>query len=144
TRPVTGEYWSGNANASGRVVSIAPHPTIANTVYIASASGGVWKTTDGGVNWASLTDELSCLNHGCVAIDPSNPNTIYAGTGEWTTGSTGDGLFRSTDGGVNWTRIATTAQVGLDCSRVLVDPTNSQNIHVTGSLRDHTNHTRGA
>lgn len=133
-RPITGEYWSGNANASGRVVSIAPHPTDANTVYIASASGGVWKTTNGGSTWLPITDELSCLNHGSIAIDPASPQTVYVGTGEYTTGSAGDGLFRSTDGGATWTRIATVADVGVNCSRVLVDPTNSQNIHVAGSF----------
>jgi photosystem II stability/assembly factor-like uncharacterized protein len=133
-RPITSEYWSGNANASGRIVSIAAHPTLSGTAYAASASGGVWKTTNGGTNWTPMTDELSCLNHGCVAVDPSNPETVYAGTGEYTTGSLGDGLFRSLDGGVNWSRIATVAEVGTDCSRVLVDPTNSQIVHVTGSF----------
>jgi photosystem II stability/assembly factor-like uncharacterized protein len=132
-RPIQNEYWSGTANASGRVVSIAPHPTDPNTCYIGSASGGVWKTVDGGTNWTPLTDQLSNLNHGAVAIDPSNPNTIYAGTGEYTTQSLGDGLFRSTDAGATWSRIATTSQVGVQISGVAIDPTNPSIIHVTGS-----------
>ncbi len=133
-RPIVGEYWSGNDDASGRVVSIAVHPVDRDTVYIASASGGIWKTTDGGNIWSPLTDELSNLNHGWVAIDPSNPQTVYAGTGEYTVGSSGDGLFRSTDGGVTWERIGTTSQVGSTCSRVIVDPTNPLRIHVTGNI----------
>lgn len=132
-RPILSEYWSGDDDASGRVVSIAPHPTDPQTCYIASASGGIWKTTDGGSNWTPLTDELSTLNHGAVAIDPSNPQTIYAGTGEYTVQSTGDGLFRSLDGGATWTKIATAAQVGTRCSRVMINPANPQVIHVTGS-----------
>jgi photosystem II stability/assembly factor-like uncharacterized protein len=132
-RPIRNEYWSGTANASGRVVSIAPHPTDANTCYIASASGGVWKTTDGGLNWTPLTDELSNLNHGAITLDPSDPNVVYVGTGEYTTSSGGDGLFRSMDAGANWTRIATTSQVGSNVSKVAIDPTNPQAIHVTGS-----------
>lgn len=132
-RPIENEGWSGGGNASGRVPTIAPHPTDPNTVYIGSASGGVWKTTDGGANWIPLTDELANLNHGCVAIDPSNPDTIYAGTGEYTTYAEGDGLFRSTNGGVDWERVATAGQVGTTCSRVIVDPSNPLRIHVTGN-----------
>lgn len=131
-RPILNEVWSGNNDASGRVVSIAPHPTDPNTVYIASASGGVWKTIDGGAIWFPLTDELAILNHGCVALDPANPDTVYVGTGEYTTLSKGAGLFRSTDGGATWQQIANTAQVGTQCSGIIVDPTFPQRVHVAG------------
>jgi photosystem II stability/assembly factor-like uncharacterized protein len=131
-RPIIEEYWSGTDDASGRVVSVAPHPAEAKTVYIAAASGGIWKTTDGGVSWIPLTDELPVLNHGCVAVDPSDPDTVYAGTGEYTTLSRGDGLFRSSDGGATWERIATKAEVGETCSRILVDPGDSETIHLSG------------
>jgi len=132
-RPITHEYWSGDDRASGRVVDIAPHPTDANVVYIASASGGVWKTVDGGQNWIPISDELASLNHGALALDPSDPNVIFAGTGEYTTNSAGAGLFRSPDGGMTWAQIATTAQVGSRCSGVAVDPSNSNVLHVTGN-----------
>ena len=131
-KPIIDEFWSGNDDASGRVVSLAVDPTDGDVAYAASASGGLWKTTDGGATWTPKTDELSILNHGCVAIDPSNPNTIYLGTGEYTTQSTGDGLFRSIDGGDTWVKIATSTQVGLQCSKVMVDPDDSDNIHLTG------------
>ncbi|MBU0638524.1 MAG: hypothetical protein KKB50_06640 [Planctomycetes bacterium] len=132
-RPIIDEYWSGTDDASGRVVSIAPHPSDPNTVYIASASGGIWKTVDKGSTWVPLTDELATLNHGAVALDPSNPDTVYAGTGEYTTGSNGDGLFRSTDGGQSWIQIATEAQVGGRCSKVAIAPDDPLRIYVTGS-----------
>jgi photosystem II stability/assembly factor-like uncharacterized protein len=132
-RPITGEYWSGNANAGGRVVSLAVHPTNPLVVYAASASGGIWKTTDGGQIWLPLTDELSILNHGAVTLDPSNPEVVYIGTGEYTTQSGGDGVFRSMDGGATWARIGTAAQVGNNISKVVVSPADPQVIHVSGS-----------
>ncbi|MHC4063096.1 MAG: WD40/YVTN/BNR-like repeat-containing protein [Planctomycetota bacterium] len=132
-RPITDEYWSGSDDASGRVVSVAVHPDDPDTVYIASASGGVWKTSDGGVLWTPLTDELATLNHGCVTLDPSNPDTVYVGTGEYTTATSGAGLFRSTDAGATWIQISTAAQVGSTCSRVIVDPSDPLRIHLTGN-----------
>ncbi len=132
-RPIINEYWSGSDDASGRVVSIAPHPVDPNTCYIASASGGVWKTTDGGLNWIPLTDELATLNHGAVALDPSDPEVVYAGTGEYPLNVTGGGLFRSLDGGQNWERIATTSEVGTTCTKVIVAPDDPLVIHLTGN-----------
>ena len=132
-QPIVDEFWSGIDDASGRVVSIAPHPTNPDIVYIASASGGIWKTVDQGATWQPLTDELSVLNHGFVALDPSNPDRVYIGTGEWTTGSSGDGIFRSEDGGQTWERIATTAEVGTRCSGLAVAPGLPNVIHHTGN-----------
>ncbi|MEK6703411.1 MAG: hypothetical protein AABZ53_14215, partial [Planctomycetota bacterium] len=136
-KPMASEYWSGNGNAGGLVAGIAPHPTDANTCYIATDAGGVWKTTNGGTSWTPLTDTLSIMNHGAVTVDKLVPTTVYAGTGSLSTGNTGDGLFRSTDSGTTWARIATTAQVGSQISGVAIDPSNSNMIHVTGSSGYH-------
>ncbi len=92
---------------SGRITTIAVHPTNPNIIYIGAADGGVWKTTDGGTTWTPLTDTQCTTAMGAIAIDPVNPNIIYAGTGEWN-GSpvdarTGCGILRSTDGGTTWT-----------------------------------------
>jgi photosystem II stability/assembly factor-like uncharacterized protein len=132
-RPITSEYWSGEGNAAGRVVSIAPHPTDPSTVYIASASGGLWKTTTNGSSWTPMTDQLATLNGGAVAVSPIDPQTVYFGTGEMPTGSTGDGLFKSTDGGATWTRLATAAQVGAQIAEIALHPTNPSIILVAGS-----------
>ncbi len=133
-RPISSEYWSYENNAGGRVVSIAPHPTNQNICYIASASGGVWKTTNLGASWTPLTDELSTLNGGAIAVYATNPEHVYLGTGEYQTGTNGDGMFKSLDGGSTWTRIATSAQAGSRFSGLAVHPTNSQILHATGSI----------
>lgn len=129
-RPMSSEYWSGEGNAGGRVVSIAPHPTNANICYIASASGGIWKTVDGGTNWTPMTDELATLNHGIVTLDPANPNVVYVGTGEYMTGSNGDGVFKSTDGGVTWAQIGNAATLGTRVSGLVIGGT-PRVVHVT-------------
>ena len=134
-KPVRNEFWSGSNDAGGRVVSIACHPTIASVAYAASASGGIWKTTDSGANWTPLTDAQPSLNHGAVEIDRAFPETIYAATGEYTTGSSGTGLLRSLDGGSTWTLLAT--QSGANCSGLAVvsgsAAASPAAIHATGS-----------
>jgi hypothetical protein len=135
--PITGEYWSGNANAAGRVSCVAPHPTDANIVYIAAAQGGVWRTTNGGASWTPLTDQLSSIASGWVTFDPTLPSVLYYGTGEQHySGDSyyGDGLFQSVDGGANWIKIASKAQVGSYIARVLVDPANPSRLFVASDI----------
>jgi hypothetical protein len=79
-------YSVSPRNINGRAKSIAVHPTDPNTVYAGAASGGVWKSTDGGQSWAALWDMQGSLSIGALGIAKSSPNTIYAGTGEWTPG----------------------------------------------------------
>jgi ELWxxDGT repeat protein len=96
----------GSSNIwSGRVNAIAVHPTNANTIYVGS-NGGVWRTQDGGVSWTPLTDQMPNLTIGAVAVAPSDPQVIYAGTGEMHFSSIdsfpGSGLYISRDGGASW------------------------------------------
>jgi photosystem II stability/assembly factor-like uncharacterized protein len=132
-KPIEGEYWSNFNNCGGRVVGIAPHPVDPDIVYIATASGGIWKTIDGGDHWDPLTDSLPSLNHGAIALEPQDPTHVYIATGEYETGSVGDGIFKSVDSGQNWTRIATAANVGPRVSAMAISPRNPSVIHVTGS-----------
>jgi photosystem II stability/assembly factor-like uncharacterized protein len=90
----------------GRVVAVAGHPTQAMTFYFGACAGGVWKTLDGGIYWENISDgffETAAV--GALAVAPSDPNVIYAGTGEACIRgnvSHGDGVYRSTDGGRTW------------------------------------------
>jgi photosystem II stability/assembly factor-like uncharacterized protein len=118
-----------NIRSIGRLSAIAIHPTDANTIYLGGAQGGVWKTTNGGANWAPLTDQECSLAMGALAIDPVNPEIVYAGTGEQHfSGDSyyGCGVLRSENGGGTWARfgasIFQTATGGARISRVALDP----------------------
>ncbi len=131
--PAADMVWQslGPFGIGGRVTSIAMHPTDSNIFYVGAAAGGLWKTTDMGNSWRSLTDTFATLPVGIVALDPHDPNTIYLGLGE-VNGSAdsypGNGLWRSTDGGDSWTRL------GLEKTRhignVIVDPADRNIIYV--------------
>ena len=100
----------GNETA-GRITSIAIDPKNSQTLYIGGATGGVWKTTNGGTTWTPLTDNECGLAIGSVAVDPVNPQIVYAGTGEENFSSDsyqGCGVLRSTNGGATWTQLGAT------------------------------------
>lgn len=97
----------GPANTSGRVTAIAA-PGDGKTMYVAFASGGVWKTTNHGVTWRPVTDDLAFASIGDVAVAPSDADVVWVGTGERNSlrsNGWGDGVYRSTDGGRKWTKV---------------------------------------
>ncbi len=129
-------------NTSGRVAGIAADPTDPNIYYVASAGGGVWKTTNGGQTYKALTDFLGDTAMGSIVVAPSNHNVVYAGTGE--ANFSGDsrygiGLLRSTDGGASWSVIpgppSGNSPKGVfyrkAISRIVVDPTNSNVVYLS-------------
>jgi photosystem II stability/assembly factor-like uncharacterized protein len=114
-----------------RVASVAGIPGDANTYYAGAASGGIWKTTDAGIHWAPIFDDQSVSSVGAMAVAVSNPNIVWAGTGEpWIRShiSVGTGVYKSTDAGRTWTH------AGLDSSgrvgRIVIDPNNPDIVFV--------------
>jgi hypothetical protein len=87
-------HWSAWTNA------IAVDPGDPETVYIGNPGSGVWKTTNGGMNWVPTGDQEASLGIGSIAVAPSNPNVVYAGTGYW---DVGVGVLKSTDKAGSWT-----------------------------------------
>lgn len=115
---------------AGRVTAVAGLPGRADVYYMATPGGGVWKTTGGGTVWEPIFDAARISAVGALALAPSNPETIYVGTGEETDG---DGVYKSTDGGKSWTN------VGLRDTRIIssiiVDPRDANTVLV-GSYGD--------
>jgi hypothetical protein len=106
-----------------RVISVIGVPGNRNICYAGAASGGLWKSTDGGANWESIFDDQPSQSVSALAIAPSDPNVVWAGTGETfirSNVSIGDGIYKSIDAGKNWEHMGLekTGRIG----RVLIDP----------------------
>ena len=134
----------GPTNVPGRTRSIAVDETDAtgNTWYAAAVGGGVWKTIDAGVSWTELSNDLTNIAVSSVALSKSNPDVLYAGTGESWVGNLdavdGNGIYKSINGGVNWVNVSTKDGDYVDerfsnVSRVVVDPNNSDVVVISTS-----------
>ena len=115
----------GPAVTGGRIHDVEALSSDPATVYVATATGGIWKSTNKGVTWAPLFDKQSVSTFGDLAVSPSHPDILWAGTGEQNnrqSSSWGNGVYRSDDGGVNWSHkgLSDTRHIG----RVLVHPHN--------------------
>ena len=116
---------------SGRINDLEVHPTNNRIIYAGTAGGGVWKSNDGGTTFNPIFDDY-CQSIGAVSLDPNNPdNVIYVGTGEtWPRNSVsvGDGLYKSVDGGSNWTKMGFEKSERI--ANIIVNPKNSKEISI--------------
>jgi photosystem II stability/assembly factor-like uncharacterized protein len=136
-QPIPNELLSGlkwrliGPFRGGRVVAVAGVPGDSTTFYFGAVNGGIWKTTDAGTVWTPIFDSQPVGAIGALAVAPSDPKTLYAGTGESDIRSdlsSGSGVYKSTDAGSSWTHIGLedTRQI----SRIVIDPNDSNVVYV--------------
>lgn len=121
----------GPAVTSGRISDFAVNPNNFSEYYVASSSGGVWKTTNRGVTYQPIFDGEGSYSIGCVTLDPNNSSTVWVGSGENNNQRSvayGDGVYKSTDGGATWKNMGLKNSEHI--SQIIVDPKNSDIIYV--------------
>lgn len=127
----------GPALMSGRISDLEGHPTDSKILYAGTAGGGVWRTTDGGITFNPIFEKNN-QSIGAVAVDPKNPDqVIWVGTGEvWTRNSVsaGDGIYKSTDGGQNWTNMGLPNSERISAIKINPNNTNEIFVGVLGAL----------
>ena len=136
----TGDWeLEGPINTGGRITDVAISPDNDDILYVGTATGGIFKTTDRGDNWTPIFDAVVKPSIGNIAIAPSNSQRIYVGTGEANGSATdgayfGDGIYRSDDGGDTWNNMG--LEESNHIGRIIIDPTDSDRVFVaaTGKL----------
>lgn len=121
----------GPAFMSGRIADVAWDPQDSSVWYVAVGSGGVWKTDNAGVTWTPVFDKQTAYSIGSVAVDPSNPATVWVGSGEDVGGrhvGFGDGIYRSDDGGKSWSNKGLTDSQHI--STIIIHPEDSDTLWV--------------
>lgn len=121
----------GPALTSGRIADIALHPDKPHIYYVATASGGVWKTVNAGTTYEPVFDDQGSYSVGCVTIDPNNPNVIWVGTGENNNQRSvgyGDGIYKSIDAGSSWKNMGLKSSEHI--GKIIVHPEHSDIIFV--------------
>ena len=120
----------GPAGMSGRITAIDAVIANPNIIYVGAASGGIWKTENSGQTWSAIFDEQPLQNIGSIAIQQSNPNIVWAGTGEGNPRNSlnlGAGIFKSMDAGKTWKRMGLEKTICIH--RVVIDPGNPNTVY---------------
>ena len=129
--PTTSALQNNGGFTSGRINAIAVSPPNNQIVLIASATGGIWRSTNGGTTFAPVSDSQVDLAVGTIAFAPSNSNIVYAGMGDNDNGYWGTGVLKSTDAGATWTRINNnTFPDRGQSTRIRVDPANPNKVYL--------------
>ena len=123
----------GPLNVGGRVADLVGDPADASKFYVGAASGGVWKTSDGGATFTPIFDDQGSLSIGALAIDPRDSRVLYVGTGEASPGGgsvtyPGDGVWKTGDGGATWQHLGLDQTIAI--GRIVVDPQHPDTVFV--------------
>jgi photosystem II stability/assembly factor-like uncharacterized protein len=123
----------GSATMSGRIAAVAGRvePDGKVTLFVGAASGGVWRSQDGGTTFKPVFDKQPVIAIGAIALDPKDPKVVWVGTGEsWTRNSTsaGNGLYRSADGGNSWQNVGLAESERIN--RIVIDPAHPDTVYV--------------
>jgi photosystem II stability/assembly factor-like uncharacterized protein len=134
-------YEPRSCYSMGRINCVAFHPTKIGTFWIGTPGGGVWKTENEGKSWTPLTDDLTSLAVSSIAVDPQNPYIIYFAAGDYDTGSLSgsdaSGIFKSSDGGLNWEQTSLILDSTFKNSflrKIIINPVNTQEL-ITAGMR---------
>lgn len=135
-----GQTTTTSVPVSGRVTAIAVHPSNANTVYVGTANGGIYRSMDGGDTWTAIFDNAQSIAIGALALAPSSPTTLYVGTGEANLSADsyfGVGLYRIDNADVSPTLVGPINPSGVfsfrSISKILVHPTDPATIFVSSA-----------
>lgn len=132
TLNISGLSWRnvGPALTSGRVSDFAVNPDNPFEYYVATSAGGVWKTTNAGVDYKPIFDNEGSYSIGCITLDPNNVNVVWVGTGEnnnQRSVSYGDGIYKSEDGGASWKHMG--LKMSEHIGKIIVHPENSDVVY---------------
>jgi len=122
----------GPSLVTGRIADFDVDPKNPNVYYVATAAGGVWKSVNRGITWESTFDRGGSFNLCCIKVDPKDSNIVWLGTGENSnprSSMIGDGLYKSTDAGMTWTRVALADSEHI--GNIQIDPRDSNVVYVS-------------
>ena len=129
----------GPTRMSGRMIDVEAHASAPETIYVAAAAGGVWKTTDEAATWTPIFEKYDSASIGDIALAPSNPDMVWVGTGEANilrSSMAGTGVYKSVDAGATFTHMGLTDTQHI--ARILVHPKNPDIVYVASAGHEYT------